>query len=480
VRHFRRSLELPVPRDELFAWHARPGAFERLSPSWQRLEVVAQSGGIEDGARLQFVLRKGPLRRTWVARHQGYVFGEKFEDVAERSPFSRWHHLHRFTALGPSRARLDDSIEYALPLFGRWFGRWVEPTLIRMFRQRHVRTAIDLRRHLGEGANVPQRIAMTGASGLVGSQLSAFLRTGGHEVVPLVRRPAAISLGTPQGGGPDAIAWDPSANTIDAARLEGFDVVVHLAGESVGQRWTEAVRHRVMSSRIAGTRLLCETLAARKRKPKLVICASAIGFYGDTGERWVDESSEPGSGFLSEVCQAWEQASEPARAAGIRVVNLRIGAVLSPRGGMLGQLLLPASLGLGGPIGSGRQYLSWIDLDDLLGVVLHVIRSESLIGPVNAVSPEPVPQREFATVLGRVLRRPAFMPLPAFVVELLFGAMGHEVLLGGQRVRPTRLQATGFRFDFAWLEDSLRHQLGRAGDDALARAVAAFEQIRET
>jgi uncharacterized protein (TIGR01777 family) len=465
VQHFQRSIELPVPRDELFAWHARPGAFERLSPSWERLEVVSHTGGIEDGARLQFVLRKGPLRLTWVARHQGYVFGETFEDVAERSPFRHWRHIHRFTSVGPNHSRLDDRIEYAVPLVGRW----VERTLTRMFRQRHVRTAIDLRRHLGEGGSTPLRIAMTGASGLVGSQLSAFLRAGGHEVVPLVRH-------TP---GPDEIGWDPARGTIDAKRLEGFDAVVHLAGESVGQRWTEAVKQRVMSSRVDGTRLLCETLAALERKPKVLIAASAVGFYGDTGERWVDEDSEPGTGFLSEVCQAWEQASEPARAANIRVVDLRIGAVLSPRGGMLGELQLPAKLGLGGPIGSGRQYVGWIDLDDLLGVVLHAIRDESLRGPVNAVSPEPVTQHEFAKLLGRVLRRPAFLPLPAFVVELLFGAMGHEVLLGGQRVRPTRLQASGFRFDFASLEDSLRHQLGHAGEDAVARAVAAFEQLRE-
>ena len=250
---------------------------------------------------------------------------------------------------------------------------------------------------------------------------------------------------------------------------------MHLAGESVGQRWTPAVKQRVLASRIEGTRLLCETLAAREHKPKVLICASAIGFYGDTEDRWVDEESEPGTGFLSEVCQAWEDASEPARAAGIRVVNLRIGVVLSPRGGALGELLLPAKLGLGGPIGSGRQYLGWIDLDDLLGAVLHAIRCESLVGPVNAVSPEPVSQREFAKTLGRVLRRPAFMPLPAFVIRALFGAMGQEVLLGGQRVRPSRLTETGFRFDFPRLEDSLRHQLGRCDDAAVARAAASFD-----
>lgn len=463
MHHFDRSLELPVPRDELFAWHERPGAFERLSPSWQRIEVIEHRGGVEDGARLHFVIRKGPFALHWIARHQGYVHGKKFEDVAERGPFSHWHHIHRFEALGPNRSRLDDHVEFGLPLVGGL----IEPLMLeRMFRQRHVRVANDLRRHIGEGVLAPQRIAMTGASGLIGHELTAFLRTGGHEVVPLVRRVA----------GPNAIGWDPAKGTIDAERLEGFDTVVHLAGESVGQRWTPAVKQRVLASRIEGTRLLCETLAARERKPKVLISASAIGYYGDTGDRWVDEYAEPGSGFLSEVCQAWEQATEPARAAGIRVVNLRIGVVLSPRGGALRELLLPASLGLGGPIGKGRQYLGWIDLDDLLGAVLHAIRDEALSGPVNAVSPVPVTQREFAKTLGRVLRRPAFLPLPAFVIEGLFGEMGKQVLLAGQRVRPSQLVESGFQFDFPRLEDSLRHQLGRADDEAVDRAVGAFEE----
>jgi uncharacterized protein (TIGR01777 family) len=193
-----------------------------------------------------------------------------------------------------------------------------------------------------------------------------------------------------------------------------------------------------------------------------LISASAIGIYGDTQDRWADEFTPPDQDmFLSKVCRAWEAATEPARAAGIRVVHLRIGVVLSPRGGALAQLLTPASLGLGGPIGSGRQYMSWIDADDLLGVILHAIRCEQLEGPVNAVAPEPVTQREFAKTLGKVLRRPAFLPLPGSMISALFGQMGREVLLAGQRVRPARLLETGFRFDFPTLEQCLRHELGR-------------------
>jgi uncharacterized protein (TIGR01777 family) len=457
MHEFERTLQLPVDRVELFDWHARPGAFERLSPSWERIDIQERVGGIRDDAFLHMILRRGPLRLAWHARHHGYVHGYKFEDTSERGPFAHWHHIHSFED-APAGARLRDHIEYALPLepISWWLaGRYTQRELERMFRQRHERTTNDLRRHVLDGRLEPMRVGVTGASGLVGTELSAFLQTGGHEVLPFVR-----------GRADRGIAWDPAAGTIDAPAAEALDAVVHLAGESVGDRWTASKKQRILDSRVDGTRLLCETLAARTQKPRVLISASAIGIYGDTEDRWVDESSPPGPPggerfFLSEVCRAWEDATEPARAAGIRVVNVRIGVVMSPRGGALAKLLTPTSLGLGGPLGSGRQTMSWIDLDDLLGVMLHAIRCEQLEGPVNAVAPEPVTQREFAKTLGKVLRRPAFLPLPGAVVSGLFGQMGREVLLAGQRVRPTRLLETGFRFDFPTLEQCLRHQLGR-------------------
>lgn len=454
MHEFERTLQLPIDREELFNWHARPGAFERLSPSWERIEIQDRGGGIRDGGFMHMVMHRGPLQLAWHARHHGYVHGHKFEDTSERGPFARWHHVHTFEDT-PAGARLRDRIEYELPLepISWWLaGRYTQRELERMFRQRHERTTNDLRRHVLDGQLAPMRVGLTGASGLVGHELTAFLQTGGHEVVPFVRGHAG-----------QGIAWDPVAGTIDAPALEGLDAVVHLAGENVGERWTPARMQRVLDSRINGTRLLCETLAAAERKPRVLISASAIGIYGDTEESWVDESSPLGdeSMFLSKVCRAWEAATEPARAAGIRVVHLRIGVVLSPRGGALAKLLTPASFGLGGPIGSGKQYMSWIDCDDLLGVILHAIRCEQLEGPVNAVAPEPVTQREFAKTLGKVLRRPAFLPLPGGVISKVFGQMGREVLLAGQRVRPTRLLETGFRFDFPTLEQCLRHELGR-------------------
>jgi hypothetical protein len=470
MTEFTRTLELPVDRTALFDWHERPGAFERLSPSWEQIEVLERSGGIRDGGTLRMAMRRGPLRVEWLARHLGYEHGYKFEDIAERGPFARWHHVHSF-ADTDGGARLTDHVDYALPLapFGRWLGgRFAARELERMFRQRHVRTANDLRRHLLEAQLAPMRVGLTGASGLLGRDLTAFLQTGGHEVVPFVRTR----------GGP-GISWDPATGHIDAPALEGLDAIVHLAGETVDGRWTADKMRRIYDSRANGTRLLCEALATMQRQPKVLVSASAVGIYGDTGDTWVDESAPLGdeSFFLAKVCRAWEAATEPARAAGIRVVSLRIGVALSARGGALGKLRTPAALGLGGPIASGRQYMSWIDPDDLLAAVLHAIRCPDLHGPVNAVAPAPVAQREFAETLGAVLRRPAIMPLPGPVVSTLFGQMGREVLLAGQRVRPSKLLASGFSFDFPTLESCLRHELGRVGEDAVARAVAAWSRV---
>lgn len=300
-----------------------------------------------------------------------------------------------------------------------------------------------------------QVVGLTGSTGLVGGEAMPFLRAVGHEVVPFVRdRTRAAASG--------GIKWNPTRGEIDAAALEGLDAIVHLAGETIAGRWTTGKRRRILDSRVVGTRLLCDALARCQNKPRVLVSASAIGIYGDTEDTWVDETSPLGSErfFLAKVCREWEAATEPARAAGIRVVNLRIGMVLSSRGGALAKLLRPASLGLAGPIAGGSQFISWIDAEDLSAVISHAIDCDHLSGPVNAVSPGPVRQREFAETLGEVLKRPAFLPLPKFVVSAVFGQMGREVLVAGQRVRPTRLFETGFHFEYPTLEQSLRHQLG--------------------
>ena len=253
--------------------------------------------------------------------------------------------------------------------------------------------------------------------------------------------------------------WDPLAGRLDTNSLEGIEAAVHLAGESIAERWYSEKKARIRESRVQSTRLLSEALASLKQRPAVLVCASAIGYYGDRGELALPEDGGPGQGFLSEVCQEWEAATQPAAQAGIRVVSLRIGIVLSAAGGALKQMLLPFRLGLGGKLGSGKQYMSWIALDDLVGAIRHILLTPTLQGPVNGVAPHPVTNLEFTRTLGKVLSRPTVMPVPAFVVRLTFGEMGEQLLLASTRVVPQQLIASGYTFRYPDLEGALQHAL---------------------
>jgi hypothetical protein len=263
--------------------------------------------------------------------------------------------------------------------------------------------------------------------------------------------------------GPDEVAWDPARGLAEPARLNGVDAVVHLAGANIAAgRWTPARKAEIRQSRVEGTRSLCEALARLAHPPRVLASASAVGYYGDRGAETLTEDSAAGTGFLADVCRAWEAATQPASRAGIRVVNLRFGMILTPAGGALGKMLLPFKLGAGGRIGSGEQFMSWITLDDAIGAVHHALCEESVRGPVNVAAPAPVSNAEFTRTLARVLRRPALFPLPAFAARLLFGEMADALLLGSARVVPARLQAAGYGFRLPELEGAIRHLLGRS------------------
>lgn len=294
-------------------------------------------------------------------------------------------------------------------------------------------------------------VLLSGASGLIGSAVAPALESSGRRVVKLRR-----------GEGPGA-TWNPAEAKIDLALALPLDAVIHLAGENIGARWTAERKRRIRESRVAGTRLLAETLASLPSRPKVLVCASATGFYGDRGDEWLDESSPPGRGYLAEVCSDWEAASAPAETAGIRVVHLRFGIVLAREGGALAKMLPAFRLGLGGRLGDGRQYWSWIALEDAVAALLHALACESLCGPVNAVSPQPVTNREFTATLGRALRRPTIFAVPRFAVNLLFGEMGREAMLASCRARPTKLLSGGFQFQFQDLERALRRTLLERG-----------------
>ncbi len=292
---------------------------------------------------------------------------------------------------------------------------------------------------------------ISGASGFLGSALVELLRDDGHEVMRLVRRAT---------GKNDEVSWDPAAGKLDPADLAGADAVVHLAGESLASgRWTAEKKRRIEASRVAGTRLLAGALAALDEPPRVLVSASAIGFYGDRGDEWLDEASSPGEDFLSEVCGKWEAAAEAARVAGIRVVHPRIGMVVDPAGGALAKMLTPFRLGLGGVVGDGRQWVSWITRHDLVRVLRHALLRDDLEGPLNAVAPAPVRNVELTKALGQALGRPTFLPVPAFGVRLAFGEMADELLLASTRVASRRLVDSGFDFRHPELAAAFRELL---------------------
>jgi uncharacterized protein (TIGR01777 family) len=295
------------------------------------------------------------------------------------------------------------------------------------------------------------RILVSGVSGLIGAALLPSLKTSGWSVVRLVRGAAS---------GEGQIAWDP-AKAIAPEAVSGFDAVIHLAGESIFGRWTAGKRRKIRESRVAGTLNLAQALARAEEKPMVFVCGSAIGYYGNRGEEMLSEESAPGSGFLAEVCQEWEEATTPAVQADIRTAHLRTGIVLSPKGGALAAMLLPFKVGLGGRTGDGRQWMSWIDVRDMVGAIHHILKNDLLQGPVNMVAPKPVRNAEFAQTLAGVLSRPAIFPMPAFAAKLMFGEMGEELLLGSQQVEPGKLIASGYPFRYRELRAALEGLLKR-------------------
>jgi uncharacterized protein len=437
----RASNIVEAPIDEVFSWHARPGAIRRLTPPWQPVRVVQEATSLRDG---RAVLRlPGGVR--WVAQHESYEPPHLFVDRLVSLPLP-WRHRHEFEAVSSSRTRLTDVVETSIP----------GSLLDEMFRYRHRQLTGDLEAHrtLRSMQPEPLTVAVTGASGLIGSALCAYLTTGGHRVIRLVRR---------AGQSPDERTWDPDSP--DPQSLVDADALVHLAGASIAGRFTDSHKALVRRSRIEPTRRLAETMAAMGHGPKVLITASAVGYYGpDRGDELLTEDSSSGAGFLADLVRDWEAATAPAAEAGVRVVQVRNGIVQSPAGGML-RLLRPLfSAGLGGPLGGGRQWVPWIGLDDVLDVLARCLVDARLNGPVNVVAPNPVRNSTYTATLAGVLRRPARLPVPSFAPGLLLGDEGsREFALAGQRAVPERLLEVGHSFRHRTLEACLRHLLGRAG-----------------
>jgi uncharacterized protein len=438
---FETAVSVPVPIDEVFAWHGRPGALTRLLPPWPRVRIRREASNLADG-RAELVLPGGVV---WVAQHQACDPPNRFVDELTSLPF-RWRHEHRFESDGVGATRVIDRVDTRMP------ERWLRP----MFTYRHRQLAGDLAAHAALRGPDDRylTIAVTGASGLVGRALCAFLSTGGHRVIQLVRRPAA---------GGDERQWKPSSPAPDL--LEGVDAVIHLAGASIAGRFSGRHKRDIYDSRVGPTRGLAELAGATPGGPRVFVSASAIGYYGaQRGDEVLEEDAARGDGFLADVVTRWEGDTGPAADAGLRVVNVRTGIVQSGRGGVLKALLPLFRLGLGGPLGDGTAWMSWIGLDDLLDIYLRALIDPEMVGPVNAVAPFPVRSEDYARVLGRTLHRPARLRVPSIGPRLLLGSEGaSELALASQRVCPARLQRAGHTFRHPTLEEALAHQVGRIG-----------------
>lgn len=426
----------------VLAWHRRRAAAWRMVPPWVTPTGLAELGEWNEDESVAVAVNGG----EWSFRLR------EFDETAQRiaieiaAPGASFGLVREVTAHGDTATGVRDVIT---------------PTGNAPASDRLHRIAAALLRRLTIDATLlkmpgdaPHCVAISGATGLIGSHLSALLAAGGHEVRRLVRRANEHD--------PSEIAWNTDTGEVTTDRMAGVDALVHLAGVNIAAgRWNGKLKAAIRDSRVPATRKLCEHVARLDSPPRVLVCASAVGYYGDRGDKELDEQAAAGDGFLPEVSAAWEAATEPARAAGIRVVNLRLGVVLTPRGGALAQMLTPFRLGIAGRLGSGRQYMSWVGLEDAVGVAQFALGSPAVSGPVNLTAPQPVTNREFTRTLGRVLNRPTILPAPAFALRLALGEMADALLLASTRAVPAAALAAGYRFVENDLEQALRAELGR-------------------
>ncbi len=453
-KNFRRELSVDVGSKKLAEWHEKPGAFGRINPPWETAKIIKKAKAIENNLEEHIQIQMGPFKKLWIARYHDVVKGEKFCDLQVQGPFAFWDHHHIFQADGENKARLIDQIEYREPMgkFGEILaGKMIAGKLERMFNYRHDITKLDLERHHADDKKLRSgKILLAGGSGLVGSALEPFLQTLGYEVYVLTRSAKKENH----------IAWNPDKGSIDSEKLNGFLAIINLAGRNIAAPWTKKVKRELRESRIKSTELLVNTILNLKEKPKVFISASGSSIYPLHDGKPYDENGIMGEGFLPKLAQEWEACSLPLEKVNVRRVVLRIGVVLSPAGGAMKKMLPAFQFGLGGPFGNGEQYMSWISLDDLLDIIAFSIEDERYSGVINTVSPQAVTNKEFSKTLAKVLKRPCFFKVPAFLYKMIPGGMGKEIFLASNRVVPQKLIDLGYKFRYENLERAFSHLLG--------------------
>ncbi|MGF1573710.1 MAG: TIGR01777 family oxidoreductase [Sumerlaeia bacterium] len=452
----------PFPVEKVFSWHENAGALIRLMPPWEKVQVVSPFEGLHDGVKVRFKIKNGPITMKWTAEHFDYRKNEQFCDRALSGPFKTFVHHHKFSAKTADSCTLSDEIEYSIPItplsdpVAGWF---VEDKLKSMFAYRHRITQGDLQAQARHNL-APKRILISGSNGLIGTQLYGYLLQSGHDVWRLVRSKSEAEQHK-------TILWQSNSPIKNPEQLEGFNAVVHLAGAGIAdERWTASRKKLLRSSRVDGTKHLTEALAKVSAKPEVLISGSAIGIYGNQGDSTLSEESPTNvPGFLEELARDWEAAAKPAEQAGIRTVYLRTGIVLSPAGGALGKMLLPFQLNLGGRLGSGKAWMSWISIDDMISGIEFLISNSAIVGPVNLTAPNPARNVEFTKTLAQVLKRFVGPPAPAAALRLIMGEMADAALLASLKVNPNVLLNYGYQYRYPDLKRCLEHVTGMTYDN---------------
>ncbi len=455
---FEYCSSFPFSSKKVFDWHKNASAFQRLSPPWEEIRIVERSHSLEAGARTVVDVKIWPIWNRWIAEHTDYTEGESFTDTQITGPFAFWQHEHRVLPLTQTSSTLTDHIEYKLPMgiLGKIFGSaMIKQKLDKMFRYRHEIMRADLEDSILAKESPIKKVVVIGASGFVGTNLCAYLDSIGLSVKIVSRR---------KNNTKNSAYWDPAISDPDPEIFENADAVIHLAGESIAEGiWTNAKKKRIRDSRVLSTTSLSKVLSGLKNPPKVLLCASATGIYGDRKDEILEENSTHGTGFLTEVAEEWEGVTESATKAGIRVVNMRFGIVLSPAGGALKELLIPFKMRMGAYWGKASlAYMSWIAMDDLLGAIRFCMQNDKLNGPVNFVAPNPVTNYEFICALEKVFNQKAFLPVPSSLLKLFMGQKAQDLLLSSTRVHPKKLLEHKFEFRYPKIEDALKHLTGNA------------------